>query len=223
MLRVLSYNIRSLRDDPAAVVRVIRSCRPDVVCLQEAPRLLGWRLGRWRLARRCGLRAAVRRRPGGLEILTGPGVTVERRRHRRLRRHPRLQLRALSTAVVRMAGRRAAVAVSHLDLCERARLEHAEQVLAFLERENAPVVLAVDVNEESHGPAWRLLADRLVDAGSGAGPTFPARRPRNRIDTVFVDPRLTVLAAGVPREPSAQDLAAASDHLPVLAEISLEE
>lgn len=226
VLRVLSYNVRSLRDDPAAVARVVRSCRPDVVCLQEAPRLLLWRTGRRRLARRCGLRIAGGRRPGGLEILTAPGVVVERRTHRLLRRHPRLHRRALSTVLVRLGERRVAVAVSHLDLCARARLEHAEQILAFLGAEAAPGVLAVDVNEEPGGAAWQLLAEHLVDAGalgpSGGEPTFPARRPRSRIDTVFVDRSLPVVTGGVPAQPSREDLVAASDHLPVLVEIALE-
>lgn len=51
-VRLLSYNIRSLRDDPAAVARVVRAIRPDVACLQEVPRLWAWRLRRRRLADR---------------------------------------------------------------------------------------------------------------------------------------------------------------------------
>ena len=42
-VRIMSYNIRSLRDDRAAVVRVIRDVDPDVVCIQEAPRFFRWR------------------------------------------------------------------------------------------------------------------------------------------------------------------------------------
>ena len=99
VLRVLSYNIRSLRDDPLAVARVIRSCRPDVVCLQEAPRHLLWQTKRRWLARRCGLRLAVGRRPGGLEILTAPTLAVDHCSHRLLHRYPRLHQRALAIAL----------------------------------------------------------------------------------------------------------------------------
>jgi endonuclease/exonuclease/phosphatase family metal-dependent hydrolase len=42
-LRLLSYNVRSLRDDASAVARVIRAAEPDLVCIQEAPRLFRWR------------------------------------------------------------------------------------------------------------------------------------------------------------------------------------
>jgi endonuclease/exonuclease/phosphatase family metal-dependent hydrolase len=36
IVRVLSYNVRSMRDDRAALARVIRACAPDIVCVQEA-------------------------------------------------------------------------------------------------------------------------------------------------------------------------------------------
>ena len=36
-LRVVSYNVRELADDTAALARVLRAAAPDVVCLQEAP------------------------------------------------------------------------------------------------------------------------------------------------------------------------------------------
>ncbi|MET0712639.1 MAG: endonuclease/exonuclease/phosphatase family protein, partial [Jiangellaceae bacterium] len=42
-LRVVTYNVRSLRDDRDALVRVIRGLSADVVCMQEAPRRLRWR------------------------------------------------------------------------------------------------------------------------------------------------------------------------------------
>ncbi|MFD0632519.1 endonuclease/exonuclease/phosphatase family protein [Catenulispora yoronensis] len=48
-VRVLSYNVRSLRDDRAALARVVRGCEPDVVCVQESPGSSAGagRLGRW--------------------------------------------------------------------------------------------------------------------------------------------------------------------------------
>lgn len=222
-VRVLSYNVRSLRGDPSAVARVIRASRPDVVCLQEAPRLLLWRLRRRRLARRCGLTAAVSRRAGGLAILVRPEITVVRRTHRRLRRYRGLHLRALAVAVLDVGGHRVAAAVTHLDLDPGARLQHAAQILALLDSCDAPVVLAADVNEEPGGPAWRLLADRFPDAGAkvpgGDAPTFTARRPSRRIDGIFTDRRVRVLAAGIPAGPLPGDVVAATDHRPLLAVI----
>src|SRR3954468_17383185 len=50
VIRVLSYNIRSMRDDNAALARVIRACAPDLVLVQEAPRFFRWRKAAARLA-----------------------------------------------------------------------------------------------------------------------------------------------------------------------------
>ena len=33
VIRVLSYNIRSMRDDTEALARVIRACAPDLSCI----------------------------------------------------------------------------------------------------------------------------------------------------------------------------------------------
>ncbi|HEY2985649.1 MAG TPA: hypothetical protein VGJ38_15950, partial [Jatrophihabitantaceae bacterium] len=54
-LRLLCYNVRSLRDDEDAVARVIRGCEAHVVCVQEAPRFARWRSKNAALARRSGL------------------------------------------------------------------------------------------------------------------------------------------------------------------------
>src|ERR1700722_15875969 len=68
-LRVLSYNVRSLRDDAQAVSTVIRSCNPDVVCVQEAPRFLRWRSKCAALARESGLVVVTGGRPAGAMLL----------------------------------------------------------------------------------------------------------------------------------------------------------
>lgn len=48
VIRVLSYNVRSMKDDTEALARVVLACAPDLVCVQEAP----------------GSFAGARRRPG---------------------------------------------------------------------------------------------------------------------------------------------------------------
>ncbi|MBC7373671.1 MAG: endonuclease, partial [Frankiales bacterium] len=58
-LRVVSWNVRSLRDDAAGVAAFLRDLAPDVALLQEAPRLLGSTLANTRLAHRAGLRRVV--------------------------------------------------------------------------------------------------------------------------------------------------------------------
>ena len=65
------------------------------------------------------------------------------------------------------------------------------------------------------------MADGLVDAGAGdraERSTFPASDPRERIDLVLVDPRITVTGYQVVDTPVARR---ASDHLPVVADLLL--
>ncbi|GLW63035.1 hypothetical protein Arub01_12790 [Actinomadura rubrobrunea] len=230
-VRILSYNLRSLRDDPAAVGRVVRALRPDAACLQEVPRFWGWRRKRRRLARGCGLTVAAGRRPAGLAVLAGPRVRCVSREHHLLSRVPGLHRRGLAVAVLELeSGGRLIAASTHLDLVDEPRRAHTGEVLALLERARrrygAPVVLAGDVNEEPGGASWTLLAEAFQDAYAvapkGEEFTFSARAPRRRIDGVFADPGVEVVSCGVPDDPAAAaDYAAATDHRPVLAELRL--
>src|SRR5436190_15292314 len=97
-LRLVSYNIRSLRDDPMAVAAVIRALSPDVVCVQEAPRFLRWRSKRAALARHSGLVVATEDRVGGLAILAAFRTDVLDRSFTALTKAPKLHQRALVTA-----------------------------------------------------------------------------------------------------------------------------
>ncbi|HEU5159873.1 MAG TPA: endonuclease/exonuclease/phosphatase family protein [Streptosporangiaceae bacterium] len=229
-IRLLSYNLRSLRGDTSAVVRIIRGLRPDIACLQEVPRFFGRRQKVGDLARRCGMEVAAGRRPAGLAILTGPAVRVLHREYRLLTRVPRLHRRGVALAVVEIGDARLAVASTHLDLRDGPRLAHAGQVLSALGRlrgaYDAPAVLAGDINEPPGGPAWSLLARSLPDAyalaPAGGAATFSSAQPRRRIDGVFADRRIRVHGCGVPAEPSRPgDYALATDHRPVLAELEL--
>ena len=64
-LRVVSYNIHSRRDDPAALAAVVRAAAPDVLIVQEAPRRFRWRQKSATLAESFGLVVAA----GGLPSL----------------------------------------------------------------------------------------------------------------------------------------------------------
>jgi endonuclease/exonuclease/phosphatase family metal-dependent hydrolase len=231
IVRVAGYNVRALRDDVPALLRVVRALRADVLCVQEAPRFLCWRRERRKLARAAGLIVAAGRRVGGVAVLTGPGVTVLADESRVLRRVPRLERRALAVAVVEVGGVRLAVGSMHLDLSATARLDHAHEILAHMDavaaRHGARVVLAGDVNEQAHQETWRHLAGRLTDCWSraprGDGHTYSARAPRMRIDAIFADPDVSVISCGGCADAAPADLAAATDHLPVVAELSLDE
>ncbi|MEO3783342.1 endonuclease/exonuclease/phosphatase family protein [Actinocorallia sp. B10E7] len=219
---MLGYNVRSLRDDPEAVARVVRACAPDVLCLQEMPRFGRWRVRRDALAAACGMTVLASRRQAGLAVFGGPRVRLLAAEYRLLSWTPPLHRRALAVARIRVDGRPLAVASTHLDLAPGARLRHGMEILRLLSACPDPVVLAGDLNEGRDGPVWRLLAGVFQDAHEvapeGGSPTFPARAPRRRIDGIFADRGLRVLGCGVPEDP-AGDFPQATDHCPVLARI----
>ncbi|MFE0580461.1 MULTISPECIES: endonuclease/exonuclease/phosphatase family protein [unclassified Streptomyces] len=230
VIRVLSYNIRSLRDDEEALVRVIRACEPDLVLVQEAPRFFRWRKHAARLAARCDLVVL-----GGGATATGPlllcslRVFVERTQDVLLPHRPGLHRRGLATAVVRIGGVRLGVVSAHLSLDRAERRDQADLLLDRLAALDTPYgIAAADVNEGPAGPAFRRLAGALQDCWSvapwGGERTFPAAAPDRRIDAVFATADAQVLACGVPAGlagVSATDLRSATDHLPVLAALRL--
>lgn len=214
-LRVVSWNVRSLRDDARGVARVLVDLAPDVVLLQEAPRLVGSRWANRQLARRAGLTPVV----GGAAahgnlLLAGRRTTVVSASVLRLPRRLGLHRRGAVLGVVELAGERLAVAGTHLDLDPVARRDSARQVRTAAAGLVGPLVLGADVNEEPGGPAWAELSAGLVDTAADCGPTFPLRAPRRRIDVLLADPRLVVGAVAVPR------VGPVTDHLPLVLDLA---
>ncbi|MEV6974799.1 endonuclease/exonuclease/phosphatase family protein [Kitasatospora sp. NPDC093806] len=229
-LRLLSYNVRSLRDDRRALVRVIRACAPDLVCVQESPRY--WRptgQAAW-LARRTGtvILSGGGRIAAGPLLLGRPGVRVLSVHDRLLPKTRGLHARGFATAVVRAAGTAPFTVTScHLSLDADERLRQFELLDGQLRHAELGVI-AGDFNEHPDGPGWRALAGRLRDghvvAPWGGEMTSIPANPYQRLDAVFAMPGVEVLACGVPHGlpgVDAADLLAATDHLPVLAVLEL--
>jgi len=227
VVRLLSYNVRSLRDDVRALARVIRACAPDVVCVQEAPRFFRWRKHAARLARMTDLVYVT-----GGATATGPMIlsslraAVEHSEDVLLPHTPGLHRRGLATAVLRFGpAARLAVISCHLSLAERERYAQAGMVLDRLAgMGTAAGVVAGDLNDEPHGRSFRRLAGALQDGWAtspwGGEHTSTPGAPRKRIDAVLATGAVEVLGCGVPTGlpgVSEADLRAATDHLPVLA------
>ncbi|MFC7587573.1 endonuclease/exonuclease/phosphatase family protein [Nonomuraea antimicrobica] len=161
-----------------------------------------------------------------MAVLVGRRVRVLHAESHALRTFLGLERRGLAVAVVQVKGALLAVGSLHLDLHDPARLHHAAEAVALMEaaagRHGAQIVLAGDVNEQAHQPAWRYLSGRLADcyavAPKGDGLTFPAAGPSVRIDGVFAARGTRVVSCGVV-DAAMPDLAGASDHLPVVAEL----
>src|SRR3954468_3275440 len=217
-IRLLTYNIRALRDDADAVSAVIRALSPDVVCVQEAPRFLRWRSKRAAIARKAGLVVATADRPAGLMLMTSLRATVVSTHFALLSKRPKLHQRAVCAAVLDVGGVRWRVASVHLSLSSDERQAHLPELWSTLGGDG-PLVVAGDINEEPGGPVWAELGSRLVDAWevtkTGAGLTYSAASPRKRIDAVFVDKSVEVLECRVVDD--VPGVTVASDHLPLLA------
>ncbi|MFF0409998.1 endonuclease/exonuclease/phosphatase family protein [Kitasatospora sp. NPDC004745] len=230
-LRLLSYNVRSLRDDRRALARVIRACAPDVVCIQESPRY--WRpegQAAW-LARSTGtaVLAGGGRTAAGPLLLGRPGAVRLLGVYDRLLPKTRgLHARGFATALLRLPDSAPFSLTScHLSLDADERYGQFELLLDQLRIAEHGIV-AGDFNEHPDGPGWRLLASRLQDghptAPWGGEFTSVPERPYQRIDAVFATPGTTVLGCGVPHGlpgVTDSDLRAATDHLPVLAVLEL--
>ncbi|GAA5615490.1 hypothetical protein Spla01_06703 [Streptomyces platensis] len=226
VIRVLSYNIRSLRDDRAALARVIRACEPDLVLVQEAPRFFRWRKAAEKLARAAGLvYVSGGGTTAGPMILSTLRAHVERTEEVLLPRTPGLHQRGFALAVVRIGGARLGVLSCHLSLADRERYEQAGLLLERLAALDVPYAVAGgDLNDRPEGRSFRRLAGALTDAWAakpwGGEFTSTPHDPHQRIDAIFTTAGVEVLGCGVPHGLAGvreADLRAATDHLPVLA------
>ncbi|MET8445910.1 endonuclease/exonuclease/phosphatase family protein [Streptomyces sp. NPDC005209] len=230
VVRVLSYNIRSMRDDTTALARVITACAPDLVLIQEAPRFFRWRKKLARLAAASGqVLLTGGATAAGPAILCSLRATVERTEDVLLPLTPGLHRRGFATAVVRIAGARLGVLSCHLGLQKDERHEQAGMLLDRLAGMHAEhAVVGGDLNERPDGPTFRRLAEGLQDCRAaapwGGEYTSTPADPHQRIDAIFATKGVEVLGCGVPLDHpgiTETDLRAATDHLPVLAALRI--
>ncbi len=241
-MRLVSYNVEGLRQG-ARVARVLRGLDADVVALQEPGRgpwglvRLAVLASRTRLRRvaRCGTTALLV--AGHVEVAPAVGVvraglvnTLNRfgRTNRFTHRHPPsgVQLprgrptwrrphpmgRGASIGCVDGVG----IVVLHLPPGDQPRrVAHLDRIADRWEHHDPQLVVG-DLNERPGGPAWRRLTVSLHDLAPDAGPTYPAPRPRSRIDAVLGSASLRAVRAWVPDDP---EVLVASDHRPVVVEL----
>ena len=86
-----------------------------------------------------------------------------------------------------------------------------------------PIIICGDFNTGAYSPVYKKLNSRFRDAqlslpGKPPGKTFPAFFPVFRLDHIFLSGEFGIKDVEVPRTPLTVK---ASDHLPVVAEITL--
>lgn len=112
---------------------------------------------------------------------------------------------------------RCTLVATHLGLHAGERAKHAEELLQMVQGTPFPAFVGGDWNDKPDGRAYRTMIDAGLRNTGGEGPTFPAANPESRIDYLFVpgDSRVIVRRASV-----HVDAATASDHLPLVVDLS---
>jgi endonuclease/exonuclease/phosphatase family metal-dependent hydrolase len=225
-LKLLCYNVRSVRDDADALARVMRDIAPDVAIIQEAPRFLRWRSKCAALARRAGLvQVAGGRTAGANLILSSLAVEVVTTRDIPFSTDRNLHHRGAAMALLKLGDAEFGLAGIHLDLIEAPRLRHLDELAAIAAKlipARAPFIVGGDINAVPGSATWNRLASFGTDAwsavGAGDGLSYPSTGPVRRIDAVFVDARVKPLRAEVLDSP---DIHIATDHRPLVVELEL--
>lgn len=220
-LRVVVWNVHGFRAGVHPVTEAIAQLAPDLVLLNEAR--FRWRVHR--AARNLGMRSHLGLVRGGAvpnAILVRPPWRFVESWVAPLSPTAGLKRRGVVAARIGRAGQRVMVVCTHLGVSDGERVRHAGEVTDMLAGAPAPLLLGGDFNEGPDGPASSWIAGRYWDAfaraGSGSGETFPARRPRARIDYLFVTEDVTLRTVRVGDAPQMVD---ASDHRPLIADVEV--
>jgi endonuclease/exonuclease/phosphatase family metal-dependent hydrolase len=233
------------RHDLPRLARLLADANPDVICLQEVDRHFGQRsqhvdqallLSRalhmelaWASSIDQPPRAGqTERRQYGNALLSRLPIVVSAVHRLPGGGEPRSAVRSL----VELDGAALWVTTTHLSSSSAAdRAAQAAAVAALHTDPREPGVLVGDLNADAGAPelaalrerftdAWQLAAARSDQAGAFSlrrdqGLTHPARRPRVRIDQVWVSAGVAVADARV------LDGSSTSDHHPLLVDLEV--
>ncbi len=235
---VMTYNVKlGLESDLETVAGIIGEA--DVVAVQEVgndwiegvpgrhtqelSRLSG--LGHFRFASALGVRKGtdpVEIKPAPTaEEKPGYGVALLSRfpmgpwtRHRLPKRKDE-QRCILSATVVTPKGP-VSVLVTHLSVNPIDRAAQVPALLRHAQTQASPLLLLGDLNADVDDEALRQLSPFLTNAaGDVPMPTYPADDPEFAIDHIYVSKEIEVVAPAMPLPFMG------SDHLPVMAKVSL--
>ncbi len=231
-LRVMTFNIQSGRHGLDKVAETIRSVAPDIVALQEVDVRTRRADGLDQpavLAQRTGLPYHAHFRTTGMHggdygvglISRFPLVSVEQ--------HPLpveagAEPRTVARVLMKVNGQEVSVYVTHLTrrpFNSAVRVRQSAAIMALMEKDPRPKLLMGDMNDTPDSRSVRLFRRELMDVfalrGQGASDTYPLPIiPNLRIDYVMASDQFMPKSSRVLR-------VRASDHYPVVADLSLLE
>ena len=222
----MTYNIRGTkgmdnRRSAKRIADVIRASGAQIVCLQEVhqrlfysrmvdqPKVLARSLG-MKVAFQVNLRIGIGNY--GNAVLTSLEL-VRTQSHSLTSKGE--QRGALEVGLMTPDGP-LTVFCTHFGLDGDERATQGRELAALVNAAPAPRIVCGDFNEEARAEGVMELIGSagLIDAYAGGPPTFDAVNPTSRIDFIFHDPSVAVHSI------SLIDTLA-SDHLPIVADLSL--
>jgi endonuclease/exonuclease/phosphatase family metal-dependent hydrolase len=236
-LRVMTYNIHGCggmdgKVSTDRIARVIAQYEPDIIALQEC---YGAKRGDQARAILAGLRdiyhfpstlTMFQDDYGNAVLSVHPMKLIKSTRLPTLPERP-IEIRGAQWVRLDLEGAPVHFINTHLGLFSLERQRQAEALMGaeWLESElcGSPAILCGDFNAFPSSTVYRTLTGRLHEAqenavGHRSKNTFPGRYPVSRIDHIFCSREFKTLKVEVPRTHLTR---LASDHLPIVAEISL--
>ena len=229
-LRVLSYNIKHGRGmdgkvDLERAAAVINRLRPDLVALQEVDQRAR-RSGVIDQAAELGKMTDMHHAFGSFFAFEGGqyGMAIlSRRPLREVTNHrlpPGTEPRTALVATVRplQRGPEVVFANVHYYQTPQQRLDQANKLLAILQQEIRPVIIAGDFNSQPDSPVLKLFAPGWTVPDKGQDRfTFRSDRPRVEIDYIIYRPAAAFEIGKI----DVLDEAVTSDHRPVVLDLVL--
>ncbi len=229
-LRVLTYNIHVCRGldqklDVPRIAEAIRNLEPDVVFLQEVDfntkRTEGVDQTN-ELARLTGLQGkfspAIPLQGGHYGQAVLSRFPLKNSIIHKLDGEPGAEQRIAAEHEIDVEGQRVIIATVHLvHDNDESRLKQAHQLKTIFGGRKHPVIIGGDFNAKPESPVMDLFRQGWTGVDSVQGPSFPANKPRIRLDYVLINDsdKLSIKEQKIINEPVA------SDHLPVLSVIDL--
>jgi len=226
MIRLMSYNIRGTkgmdnRRSARRIAEVIRESGAQIICLQEVHQRLPWsRLvdQPGALARYLGMKVAFQRNlsigVGGYGNAVLTSFDIENSRSHSLASVGE-QRGALEARIATPNGP-LTVFCTHWGLDRTERVGQARELAETVNAVESPKLVCGDFNEQAEAAGVSELISKagLVDADPLGPPTFDSDQPSHRIDMILCDSSIGIERVWVIDSK-------ASDHLPLVADLSL--
>ena len=233
-LRVMTFNIHvgmgvDKRLDLQRIADVIIKERPDLVGLQEVDRGVRRTEGIDEIAELAKLTRMDYAFGHNLDYQEGQyGIAIlskfliQKIDHQKYQNRREAERRGMLRVEVDVGGRTINFVTTHLDYQrEDGRLFETEQLLRFLAHVKNTLIVVGDFNDEPAGSSYKMMLTKFADVWTARrakedGLSYPADAPAKRIDYIFyrTSDDVRVKKVWVVKTP-------ASDHLPVVAELSI--